>query len=216
MNAIDATMLNLKDINQHIRSEVNGKPVHVENAVHLHGLAAGLKLGEILVHGDVGDYVGALNAGARILVTGNAGKYAGDNMTGGELVIQGSAGYGVAQYCYGGTLVVHGDAGDFTATMNKGADVLIQGSVGDEAGTYMLKGNLVIVGDGGENFANYLIRGSVFIGGKWKSLGHNTKIDPMTEEDINLLRSLFNKYNIQADPTGFKKIVAASEKPFYK
>jgi glutamate synthase domain-containing protein 3 len=216
MSTIDAERLTLKEINQMIRTEVNGKPVEVKNAAHLHGLGAGLIHGEVVINGDVGDYVAALNAGGSIRVMGQAGKYAADNMNAGSLVIEGNAGFGVGQYCYGGVVVVRGDAGDFTATMNKGANVLICGSVGDEAGTYMLKGNLIVVGNGGENFANYLIRGSVFIGGKWKSMGHNTRLEPLTEEDISLLNNLFATHHIPADPTSFKKIVAASEKPFYK
>jgi glutamate synthase domain-containing protein 3 len=136
-------------------------------------------------------------------------------MTTGLIIVDGNADYGVGQYCYGGTVVVHGNAGDFTATMNKGATIVVNGNVGDEAATYMLKGDLVVVGDAGKNFANYLIRGNVYIGGQWESIGHNTKIEPLTNEDRVKLRSYFDTYQIKADPGAFRKIVAASEKPFY-
>lgn len=215
MKSIDAKAKNLKTVNQALRAAVNGEPVAVKNAAHLHGLAAGLKLGRVEVAGDAGDYVGVLNAGAVIHVGHNAGRYAADNMTAGAVVIDGDAGYGAGQYCYGGAVVVRGDAGDFTATMNKGALVLVAGDVGDEAGTYMLKGDLVVVGDAGANFANYLIRGTVYIGGNWKSLGHNTRQEPLTEADLAKLRGYFEQYGIPADPARFKKIVAASAKPFY-
>jgi glutamate synthase domain-containing protein 3 len=79
----------------------------------------------------------------------------------------------------------------------------------------MLKGDLVVVGNAGKNFANYLIRGTVFIGGEWQSLGHNTRVEPVTGEDVDKLSSLFAAYGVQADPAAFKKITAASEKPFY-
>jgi glutamate synthase domain-containing protein 3 len=100
--------------------------------------------------------------------------------------------------------------------MNKGAKVIIAGHVGDDAGTYMLNGDLIVAGDAGENFANYLIRGNVYIAGQWKSLGHNTRVEQLTEEDIDKLRTLFEEYGVESDPEAFKKIVAASEKPFYK
>jgi glutamate synthase domain-containing protein 3 len=187
----------------------------VKNAAHIDGLGAGFKHGEVVVESDVGDYVGVLNAGATIHATQAAGKYVGDNMTAGEIIIEGNAGYGVGQYCYGGTVVVRGNAGNFTATMNKGATVIVSGNVGDEAATYMLKGDLVIVGNAGKNFANYLIRGNVYIGGQWETLGHNAKIEPLTDEDRTKLRAYFDAYQIKADPAVFKKIVAASEKPFY-
>ncbi len=157
-----------------------------------------------------------LNNGATIRVGKDAGKYLADNMTAGKVIVDGSTEYGAGQYCYGGTLVIHGNTGDFTATMNKGAVIIVEGNVGDEVGTYMLKGDLVIVGNAGENLANYLIRGNVYIGGEWQSLGHNTRVEPVTPEDIQKLRTYFETYGIKAHPEGFKKIVAASMKPFYK
>ncbi|RPI34784.1 MAG: tributyrin esterase [Chloroflexota bacterium] len=215
MKAIDAKTIDLKSANGAIKSSLNGQPVTVENAGHLHGLAAGLKHGEIVIQGSAGDYVGVLNDGATITVTKDAGNYVADNMTKGTVIIQGSTGYGAGQYCYGGTVVVHGNAGDFTATMNKGATVIVCGNVGKEVGTYMLKGDLIVAGDAGENFANYLIRGSVFIRGKWASLGNNTRQEPLTVDDKARLQAYFDKFDISADPATFKKIVAASEKPFY-
>jgi methylamine---glutamate N-methyltransferase subunit B len=216
MSVIDLQTKDLRAANSALRAGINGSVVEAVNASHLHGLAAGLKHGEIMITGDAGDYLGALNAGAVIRVRGSAGKYAGDNMTAGTLIIEGNAAYGAGQYCYGGQVFIGGSAGDFTATMNKGATILIAGDVGSECATYMLKGTVVVVGDAGENFGNYLIRGSIFIGGKWKSLGHNTRIISPDEADIAALKDLFETYGIQADPTAFRKVVAASEKPFYK
>lgn len=215
MKTIDAKHKDLRAVNQTLRASLNGEPVTVKHAAHVHGLAAGLKQGQVEIAGDAGDYLGVLNAGATLHVQRNAGQYLADNMTAGTVIVDGDAGYGAGQYCYGGTVVVHGDAGDFTATMNKGAVILVAGNVGDEAGTYMLKGDLVIVGDAGANFANYLIRGTVYIGGAWQSLGHNTRVEPLTEADLAKLRGYFEQYGLTADPARFQKIVAASPKPFY-
>ena len=216
MNTIDAKTKDLKALNSVLKESVNGTPVSVKNASHIHGLAVGMAHGDIVVESNAGDYLGALNAGATIHVAKNAGKYVADNMNSGTVIIDGNANYGVGQYCYGGTIVIRGNAGDFTGTMNKGAVILVGGDVGAEAGTYMLKGDLIVVGNAGENFANYLIRGNIYIGGDWKSIGHNTKIEPLTDEDKAKLRAYFETYQIQADPAVFRKIVAASEKPFYK
>jgi len=215
MKTINAKTKDLKALNTALKESVNGAPVIVKNASKLHGIGAGLKHGEVIIESDAGDYVGVLNAGATIKVAKNAGKYVADNMTAGTVIIEGDADYGTGQYCYGGTVVVRGNAGDFTATMNKGAVIIVTGDVGNEAGTYMLKGDLIVVGNAGRNFANYLIRGTVYIGGQWQSIGQNTKIEPMTDEDKAKLRAYFETYQIKADPTVFKKIVAASEKPFY-
>lgn len=216
MKKVNAKSKRLREVSKALKDSLNGQPVTISNAEHLHGLASGLKDGEVTIQGNAGDYVGVLNDGAIIKVTANAGNYAGDNMTGGTLIVDGDTGYGAGQYCYQGTVIVHGNAGDFTATMNKGATVIVVGNVGDEAGTFMLAGDLIIVGNAGDNFANYLIRGNVYIGGDWKNLGHNTKIDPLTSDDISKLQDYFSMYDIDADPRTFKKIVAESEKPFYK
>ena len=216
MKTIDAKTKDLKTTSSALKKALNGQPVEVKNASHLHGLAGGLKHGEVIIHGEVGDYLGVLNDGLNIMATDNVGQYAADNMTAGTLIIEGNAAYGAAQYCYGGTVVIHGDAGDFTATMNKGATVIIAGHVGDEAGTYMLNGDLIVAGDAGENFANYLIQGNVYIAGQWKSLGQNTRVEQLNAEDIDKLRTLFDEYGVDSDPKEFKKIVAASKKPFYK
>ena len=215
MISINAKRMDLKLTNRTVRESVNGQPVVVQNADQIHGLGAGLKHGQVIIEGNAGDYVGVLNAGASIHITQNAGNYLADNMTSGTVIVDENAQYGPGQYCYGGTLVIHKNAGDFTATMNKGATIIIGGDAGDEVGTYMLKGDLIIVGNAGKNFANYLIRGNVYIGGEWQSLGHNTRVEPLQDEDIAKLRAYFEIYQIEADPKSFKKIVAASEKPFY-
>jgi glutamate synthase domain-containing protein 3 len=216
METLDAKNKDLKEVTKTLKETMNGKPVVVKNARHLHGLAAGLKSGEVIIQGNVGDYLGVLNDGAIIKVTENAGMYLADNMTSGVVTIDGNANYGAGQYCYGGTIIIHGDAGDFTATMNKGATIFVAGDVGDEVATYMLNGDLIVLGNAGENFSNYLIRGTVYIGGTWKSLGQNTRVEQLSSGDLDKLSVFFEMHGIEADLGNIKKIVAASEKPFYK
>ncbi len=213
---VDASGRDLRCVGTELKGAVAKGPVIVQKAAHLHGLAAGLKGGEVIVEGDSGNYLGVLNDGANIWVEGNAGRYLADNMTRGTVIVEGDADYGAGQYCYGGTVVIRGNAGDFTAVMNKGATIIIEGNTGDETATYMLAGDLVIVGDAGKNLGNYLIRGNIYVGGKWESLGHNTLLEEMTPADLAKLRGYFDEYGIEADQTNFRKIVRLSEKPFYK
>ncbi|HSJ53497.1 MAG TPA: tributyrin esterase [Anaerolineae bacterium] len=213
---VDAKGRDLRSVSTELKQAIAQGPVLVHGADHLHGLVAGLKSGEVIIGGDGGDYLGVLNDGATIRVQDNAGSYLADNMTRGTVIVEGDAGYGVGAYCYGGSAVVKGNAGDFTAVMNKGATIIVQGNVGDEVGTYMLAGDLVIVGNAGKNLGNYLIRGNIYVGGEWESLGHNTLLEEMSPDDLAKLRGYFQEYGIEADPATFKKIVRASEKPFYK
>jgi glutamate synthase domain-containing protein 3 len=215
MTAINAKSKKLKTLSSQLKEALGESPIEVTNTKHLSGVASGYKHGELIIKGDAGDYLGVLNDGATINLTGNAGKYIADNMTAGTIIVKGNADLGAGMYCYGGTLVIHGDAGDFAGTMNKGATILVEGDVGAEAGTYMLAGDLIVVGNAGENFANYLIRGNVYIGGDWETLGNNTQVESLTDDDIEKLGALFKSYDIKAPVAKFKKIVAASEKPFY-
>jgi glutamate synthase domain-containing protein 3 len=214
--AVDARERDLRSVSVELKEKVARGPTAIQEAAHVHGLAAGFTSGEVTIEGDSGDYLGALNDGATIRVKRNAARYLADNMTRGTVVVEGDAGYGAGAYCYGGTVVVRGNAGDFAAVMNKGATIIIGGNAGDDVATYMLAGDLVIVGNAGKNLGNYLIRGNIYVGGKWESLGHNTLLEEMTPADLTKLHGYFSEYSIDADPTTFKKIVRLSQKPFYK
>ena len=213
---VDARGRDLRSVSTELKGAVAKGPVLVQEAAHLHGLMAGFKSGDVTIGGDSGDYLGVLNDGATIWVEGSAGRYLADNMTRGTVIVEGDSNYGVGAYCYGGTIMVKRNAGDFAAVMNKGATIIIGGDVGDEVATYMLAGDLVIVGNAGKNLGNYLIRGNIYVRGQWESLGHNTLLEEMTQDDLAKLRGYFDEYGIKADPATFKKIVRLSEKPFYK
>lgn len=213
---VDADKRDLRFANTELKQLLTQGPVTLRNVAHLHGVAAGLKSGEVIIAGDSGDYLGALNNGAMIRVEGNAGKYLADNMTHGIVIVEGDAEYGAGPYCYGGTIVVRGSAGDFTAVMNKGSTIIIGGDVGDDVATYMLAGDLIILGNAGTNLGNYLIRGNIYIHGEWGSLGNNTLLQEMKPDDVAKLRGHFEAYSLDTDPADFKKIVRLSEKPFYK
>ncbi len=212
---LDVRDLDLRAASAAIKQSAGSEAIEIRNAAHLHGLCAGLKTGEYVIIGDAGDYLGVLNDGATIRVTGNVGQYVGDNMTRGLIVVEGSAAYGAGLYPYGGTLVIRGNAGDFTATMNKGATIIVCGDVGDEAATYQLAGDFIVVGNAGINFGNYLIRGTLYIGGEFKSQGHNTLIEEMTIDDVQKLQRYFEQFDVKADPTRFRKLIAETAKPFY-
>jgi len=213
--ALDVKELDLQQASDAIKHIATSETIEIRNAAHLHGLCAGLKTGDYTIIGDAGDYLGVLNDGATIHVTGNAGNYVADNMTRGSIIVAGSTGYGAGLYPYGGTLVVRSNAGDFTATMNKGATIIVCGNVGDEAGTYHLAGDLIVAGNAGLNFGNYLIRGNLYIAGEFKSQGHNTRVEQLTKEDEQKLRRLFEEFDVTADVTRFRKLVAETAKPFY-
>jgi len=215
---IDASGKDLRTVNSEIRRAIRegARRIMIKNASHIHGLAAGLKCGNIVINGDVGDYVAALNDGATIIINGNAGNFLADNMTKGTVIVNGNVGYGAAVYCYGGSVIIRGDAGNFLGALNKGATILVAGNAGNDVGTYMVGGEIIILGNVGENVGNWFIRGNIFVGGRWRSLGHNCKEVPIESDDVRRLEEYFSKYSIDANPRRFKKLVPLSVRPFYK
>ncbi|MHA2297956.1 MAG: GltB/FmdC/FwdC-like GXGXG domain-containing protein [Candidatus Hodarchaeales archaeon] len=213
---INASGLELKTVSRKIKNALKSKQsVTITNGEHLDGIASGLRTGKIVIKGSAGKYAGTLNSGARLTIQADVGDYVGDNMTSGEIMVEGNAGYCAAPYCYGGTVVISGSAGDFTGTMNKGATIIVGKDVGNDVGTYMLAGNLILLGNAGESLGNFLIAGCIFIKGKWQSLGHNTKIDELTSEDIDFLTQALSSHNMNAKLGDFKKLVPETDSPFY-
>jgi len=212
---IDASSLSLREANAKIREAVEkGLKVRVANAKHIHGLAAGLRRGEVVVEGDVGDYFAMLNHGAKLLVRGSAGSYLFDGSWGGEVVVEGCAGDLVGVYAYGGVVVVKGRAGSGVGQLLKGATVFVGKGAGDLVGSYMVGGVVVVAGDAGELVGDWMVRGTIYVAG-YKSLGHNAKEEGLSESDKALLSALLEKYGVDALASDFKKIVPVSSRPFY-
>ena len=69
MKAIDAKTKDLKALNSALRELANGKPVRVKNAGGIHGLAAGMKHGEIIVEGE--ETIGLLGARVKQFMAAN-------------------------------------------------------------------------------------------------------------------------------------------------
>lgn len=213
---INAENRNLRLVSSDLKEAIlRGESVIVEKASHLHGLAAGLRGGEVTVVGDVGDYMGALNAGARIVVKGNAGRFTADNMTSGEVIVEGSTGYGSGIGMYGGTLLARRDSGDYTGVINKKGTIIVLRDVGEYVGVYMVGGDIVVLGNAGRNLGDWMIRGTIYVRGEIGSLGHNTKSMAVTQEDCEKLTSLFRRYALDENPSDFKKVVPESVRPFY-
>lgn len=187
----------------------------LESAGKLDSIVVGLsKKADIILEGDVGDFVGALNNGTRIEIQGSTGRYVGDNMTTGEIIVKGSAGYGVGFGLYNGAIVVYGDAGNAVGQLNKGGTILIDGNMGDLAGLYMLSGDLIVTGDAGVDTGDWMIGGNIYIGGKFQT-GTNAEVHELEFSDKKKLTNLFEEYEIKANIAEFSKIRPKNLRPFY-
>lgn len=189
--------------------------ITLDNPGKLDSIAVGLNSGvDILLKGDVGDFVGALNNGAFIEIDGSTGRYVGDNMTSGEIIVRGSAEDGVGFGTYNGTIVVYGDAGNAVGQLNKGGTIIIDGNMGNLAGLYMLSGDIIVTGNAGVDTGDWMIGGTIYVAGDFET-GANGAINELDEDDKSKLSKLFSQYEIEADIDGFKKIEPKELRPFY-
>jgi formylmethanofuran dehydrogenase subunit C len=131
----------------------HGSVVFQGDMSRVHGIAAGMRAGRVMVHGD-------------------AGRHAGEGMRGGRLTILGNAGDWLACGLHGGLVHVHGSAGDNAAAALPGHPcgvdggvVLVEGSVGSLAGARMRRGILAVAGDAGEAAAFEMRAGTVIVAG---------------------------------------------------
>ncbi len=65
--------------------------------------------GNIIVHGDAGDYVGGIMKGGNIVIEGDVGEFAGKLMFGGNIIINGRAGSNLGDFMIYGGIFVAGD-----------------------------------------------------------------------------------------------------------
>lgn len=187
----------------------------LESAGQLDSIVVGLSnQADIVLKGDVGDFVGALNNGANIEIHGNVGRYVGNNMTAGEILVKGSAEDGVGFGTYNGTIVVYGNAGNAVGQLNKGGVIIINGDMGNLSGLYMLSGDIIVTGNAGMDTGDWMIGGTIYIGGTFKT-GTNAAVHDLTEADKKKLIGIFQKYKVDANIDDFIKIVPKELRPFY-
>jgi len=131
-------------------------------------IAAGMTLGKVAVHGDVGMHLGAEMRGGEIHVHGNADDWAGAEMKGGTIHIRGNAGHGLGGAYRGsrrgmnrGLIIVEGDAGNETGSLMRRGFIVVTGNVGDFTGAFMIAGSIMVFGSLGIRAGAGLLRGTI-------------------------------------------------------
>lgn len=138
----------------------------------------------IIIHGDVGHYVGKLMRGGTLMVKGNAGDRVGEEMEGGEIVIDGDGEGAIGSDMKGGTITINGCVRGYAGLSMKGGSILIkgdaagnvgnhiqggvitvQGDAGGWVGLSMDGGSITINGDAGEGIGAQMLEGEIVIGG---------------------------------------------------
>jgi glutamate synthase domain-containing protein 3 len=209
--------LSTRKINQEIKTGLseNKKTFLIENSQKLDSIVVGLREeSDFKLKGNFGDFIGALNHGAKIEILGDTGRYVGNNMTTGEIIVHGSAEDGVGFGTYNGNIVVHGNAGNAVGQLNKGGTIIVNGDIGDLAGLYMLSGEIIVTGNAGEDTGDWMIGGTIYVGGDFHT-GTNAEVKTLENTDKEKLSQILQTYDIDTPIENFKKIEHQEIRPFY-
>lgn len=158
-------------------------------------VGAGLRAGEIEVHGPVGDYLGHGMAGGSIHVLGGARSWLGSGMSGGSVTIDGSAGDFVGAALAGesegmadGAIHIRGSAGDRVGDRQRRGLIVVEGDAGDYCGSRMLAGTIIVLGAAGRYAGAGMRRGTIILGRGARHIGATfNSCGPLKMEVLRLL-----------------------------
>lgn len=156
------------------------------------------------VEGDANDYFGKGLSGAKLIIypPKNAPFKPKDNIIIGNTSFMGAT---------SGIAFVRGKAGERFCVRNSGATVVVEGT-GDHGCEYMTGGIAVVIGDIGRNFAAGMSGGIAYVYDVNNQI-HNklnaelVELDPLENDDIDLLKNLLEKHKQYTDSAVAKFIL---------
>ncbi|WP_408057225.1 GltB/FmdC/FwdC-like GXGXG domain-containing protein [Veronia nyctiphanis] len=162
--------------------------------------------------GSAGQSFGAFLAkGVTFTVEGDANDYWGKGLSGGTLVLYPDSNSDliaedniiVGNVCFygatSGESFIRGIAGERFCVRNSGAKVVVEG-IGDHGCEYMTGGVAIVLGQTGRNFAAGMSGGVAYVWDQMKDFKHKLNdelvdIDPLDDEDIQLLKTMITKHH---------------------
>ena len=165
------------------------------------------------LEGDANDYFGKGLSGAKLIIypSKSAAFVPEEN-----IIIGNVAFYGATS----GEAYIRGKAGERFCVRNSGANVVVEG-VGDHGCEYMTGGHVVILGETGRNFAAGMSGGISYV----YNVQHNfdslcniemVDLDPVEQEDEELLHNMIEKHYLYTKSTVAKFILKNFVKVFPK
>lgn len=213
--SFDLATRSVRELNQFLHHDArNGKVsrLAVLNSDGAHNIAVGLDCPiEVEVHGHAGYYAGGMNKTATITIDGSAGTGVGENMMSGKIHVKGFASNAAGASAHGGLLVIDGDAGLRCGISLKGGNIVVGGSVGSFSAFMAQAGRMVICGDAGDALGDSLYEAVLYVRGNIKSLGADTRIEPMSKADLDTVADLLAQSGMSRDPHEFKRIASMRE-----
>ncbi len=185
--------LSSRELNAELRRLPEGSVVRIVQARGMHNIAVGLRHRlDITIEGNAGYYAAGLSDGPDVLIEGSVGWGLAENLMRGVVRVRGNASESAAATAHGGTVVVHGDASSRAGISLKGGTLVVAGDVGHMSGFMAQAGTIVVGGDAGHALGDSLYEAVIYVGGKVRSLGADSRIEDLTEDDVRRVRQILN------------------------
>jgi glutamate synthase (NADPH/NADH) large chain len=156
------------------------------------------------LEGDANDYFGKGLSGARLIIyPPKQARYKPEE----NIIIGNVAFYGATS----GEAFIRGKAGERFCVRNSGVNAVVE-SVGDHGCEYMTGGRVVVLGDTGRNFAAGMSGGIAYVYDVKGRFTDNCNkemvdLDPINEEDVQILRQMISKHYSFTESTVAKFIL---------
>jgi glutamate synthase domain-containing protein 3 len=213
LKEFDLARTTVREINQFLHHQLAGSGVERVEILHpngLHSIAVGLEAPvDVQIRGHAGYFIAGMNKQAYVTVHGNVGWSVAENMMSGRVHVHGQASESAGASARGGLLIIDGDASSRCAISLKGGDIVVGGSVGHFSAFMAQAGHLVICGDAGPNLGDSLYEARIYVRGKIHSLGSDAKLEPMTNEDCEIVKRLLAEAKLKYDPKSFQCVASA-------
>jgi formylmethanofuran dehydrogenase subunit C len=152
-------------------------------------IGAGMKTGEITVHGNVGMHLGEEMKGGKIVVQGNAEAWVGSMMKDGLIEVHGNAGdyvgapyRGCSEGMHGGKITVYGNVGNEAGAYMRNGIIQIYGCTGQFAGLRMHDGTIYIQKDCEGRAGACMTKGKIIVSGFLESVLPTFTIESIKEK----------------------------------
>jgi glutamate synthase domain-containing protein 3 len=211
MARLDIKELSSREVNVQLKAMIKTDDrIEIDNPHSIHNFATAL-IGEanITINGSTGFYTGGFLEGPCLTIKGNTGWYTGDNMMAGEIVVEMNTGSNVAPSMVGGTIVVKGNSGSRAGWGMKGGNLIVCGNAGRWTGKMTLGGRIVALGEVGEGIGESMYGGIIHVldPAVENKLGGNVRLIPIESDEKKELDTLFAKYGIKQEVSGFQSII---------
>jgi glutamate synthase domain-containing protein 3 len=210
---LSCSELSTREINGRLRELPEGAVVRITDARGTHNLGVGLLHHlTITIEGNAGYYTAGLCDGPDVTVEGSVGWGLAENLMRGVVRVRGNASESAAATAHGGTVVVHGDASSRAGISLKGGTLAVAGDVGHMSGFMAQAGTILVGGDAGHALGDSLYEAVVYVGGKVQSLGADSRIEDLTEDDVVRARAILDLAGFDhIDPQNLTRVASAKQ-----